>query len=69
MSGHLRVHLEQSRPWTYMNEEMRWEGILCSLIEYVSKSLNFTYSLNDQIYGSNISIFSELFIENNVMYF
>ena len=68
MSGHLRVNLGQSKPWTYRNNEMRWEGILCSLIEYVTKSLNFTYSLNEQNYGSNSST-TELLFKNNVINF
>ena len=68
MSGHLRGNVSQNRPWTFKNNEMRWEGILCSLIEYVSKSLNFTYSLNEETFGPK-SETTEFSFKNNVINF
>ena len=63
MSGYLRINLSQIKPWSYLNDKFNWEGILCSIIEYVSKSLNITYILNEKNWDS---IINEL--QNNILY-
>ena len=65
MSGHLRVGFYRIMPLIQLKNETICKGILCSLIEYLSKSLKFDYNFDDM---SN-KISSELFRDNVINIF
>ena len=45
MLKNLRTVFRPNKPWIYVNNQTNCEGILCHLIKYLSKSLNFSYNL------------------------
>ena len=67
MPDNLIVTVAQIKPWVFINNEFDWEGILCPLIKCVSKSLNFTHILNEQIWTTNLDL--KMLLKNNVAYF
>ena len=71
MSEYLRVGFYTLMPWIQIDHGTNCKGILCSLIEYLSKSLKFNYSLkslqnieNGEIFRKNV-IKSKLNLKND----
>ena len=50
MSKHLRVVASTIVPWIMRINDHECKKILCELIKYLSKSLNFTYNLIDPVH-------------------
>ena len=43
MSSHLRLMVNPHPPWLFNLNGTNCAGVLCSVIQYLSTSLNFTY--------------------------
>jgi len=64
MYSNLSLNIRPHRPWIYDINGYKCKGILCQLLGYVSKSLNFSYYfvMNEQWFSetSNISDMSKV---------
>ena len=55
MEKHLRVVAPRIVPWIFRINDHECNQILCELIKYLSKSLNFTYNLIETINDRKIT--------------
>ena len=56
MPIHLNLFINAFMPWMSVRADNDCEGILCHLLKYVSKSMNFSYTL----FGQNESLGTKL---------